>query len=581
MNSIKIEKGAVEAIKKTIRLHDKMDELLQENDKGPSWDGDIYLYNNIDLKAEHIQYRIPTQIKGKNNNQLLHRKSITYPVEYKNLRNYFNDGGVCYFVIVVSDDGEKASIFYNALTPIKLQAILKGNEQKQPDQTKNIALSKLKNNDKNILYNILLQFGHDSKAQGTGELVRKAIPFNDLKNIDSIKMTAYTSNHEEVLKNIQKGEVCLFGHQSSLDIWLPFSYDTQKNMEISTTTRMHESFGVDGVPYYKYYDLIKKANNIFHIRLSENLELCISENNIYFSLKSDVQTVVKDIHFLEALQHGTGLYVGNKKVIEYTSPKKFDHKIQKAINDFKLIQLALSKFGLTIDKRLADFEDKDWDAINELATLYKRKMVPKSDVSFHMWWWQGKVVPFILIKDDTQQVQIENMFHSQQLKVHFEVEEKEYQFPIYINMQRDVWENLYDVPEEFLLDDLEGYEYNHDTEGIFALLFVELLSAYDHTGNEKYYNMSRLISEKLLGVSPMNEYWRINKLQLLRRRRALAEFEMQELENLEMESKDSKVICAVNILLENKRKAQKILDAMNEEDRKLFITYPIYNLLVR
>lgn len=208
-------------------------------------------------------------------------------------------------------------------------------------------------------------------------------------------------------------------------------------------------------------------------------------------------------------------------------------------------------------------------------------MVPKSDVSFHMWWWQGKVVPFILIKDDTQQVQIENMFHSQQLKVHFEVEEKEYQFPIYINMQRDVWENLYDVPEEFLLDDLEGYEYNHDTEGIFSLLFVELLSAYDHTGNEKYYNMSRLISEKLLGVSPMNEYWRINKLQLLRRRRALAEFEMQELENLEMESKDSKVICAVNILLENKRKAQKILDAMNEEDRKLFITYPIYNLLVR
>ena len=56
VNSIKIEKGAVEAIKKTIRLHDKMDELLQENDKGPSWDGDIYLYNNIDLKAEHIQY---------------------------------------------------------------------------------------------------------------------------------------------------------------------------------------------------------------------------------------------------------------------------------------------------------------------------------------------------------------------------------------------------------------------------------------------------------------------------------------------------------------------------------------------
>lgn len=136
MNSVKIEKGAVEELRRAIRLHDRMDELLNEDDKGPSWDGDIYLYNNNDLKAEHIQYRIPTQIKGKCDSRLLNRKSITYPVEYKNLRNYFNNGGVCYFVIAISNDGEKASIFYNALTPIKLQSLLKGNEHKRPEQTK-------------------------------------------------------------------------------------------------------------------------------------------------------------------------------------------------------------------------------------------------------------------------------------------------------------------------------------------------------------------------------------------------------------------------------------------------------------
>lgn len=56
MNSIKIEKGAVEALKRVIRLHDKMDELLKEGDKGPSWDGDICLYTNSDLKAEHVSF---------------------------------------------------------------------------------------------------------------------------------------------------------------------------------------------------------------------------------------------------------------------------------------------------------------------------------------------------------------------------------------------------------------------------------------------------------------------------------------------------------------------------------------------
>ena len=47
MNTIKIEKGAIEALKHTIRLHKKMDEYLKEDDKGPSWDGDIILYSLI------------------------------------------------------------------------------------------------------------------------------------------------------------------------------------------------------------------------------------------------------------------------------------------------------------------------------------------------------------------------------------------------------------------------------------------------------------------------------------------------------------------------------------------------------
>lgn len=37
MNSIKIEKGAIEALKRIIRLHDKMDEYLNSDDKEPSY----------------------------------------------------------------------------------------------------------------------------------------------------------------------------------------------------------------------------------------------------------------------------------------------------------------------------------------------------------------------------------------------------------------------------------------------------------------------------------------------------------------------------------------------------------------
>ena len=129
------------------------------------------------------------------------------------------------------------------------------------------------------------------------------------------------------------------------------------------------------------------------------------------------------------------------------------------------------------------------------------------------------------------------------------------------------------------MDDLEKGEYNKETEGNFSLLLVEILSAYDTTENEKYYDMARVISDKLLGVSPDNDYWRINKLQLLRRKRELSEEEFQELEHIENDSDDKKVVCAANILLDNKRKAKRALDEMTEEDRELFMTYPIHNLL--
>ena len=579
MNSIKIEKGAVEALKRVIRLHDKMDELLKEGDKGPSWDGDICLYTNSDLKAEHIQYTIPTQIKGKNDNRLLNKKSITFPVEYRHLRNYFRDGGVCYFVIAVSDDGEKASIFYNALTPIKLQAILKGSEKKQPEQTKNIPLLRLEKNDKDILYKLLLQFGHDSGEQGSGELVRKSISASDLKNVDSIRMTAYASDQNEILGNMQIGEVCLFGHLANSDIWVPFSYETQTNMEIAQKVKRNESFGVDGVVYYDNFEVVRKADETVYIRLSENLELRLSENKVHFDPKSDLETVIRDVRFLEAMQHGSGLYIGKRRVLGYKE-QKLGSNLQKAIRDYKLLQLVTNKFGLTIRERIEGFTEDDWKALNELVAIFKGDIVPKhGEVAYHMWWWQGKIVPFIITREDTQQAQVENIFHPQQLNVYTHTDEKEYVLPIYINLTRSVWESLYDVPEEYLLEDLERYEYNHGTEGNFSLLFVELLSSYDDTGNEKYFNMARLISDKLIFVSPQNEYWKINKLQLLRRKRPLSEEEMQELESIEKNSEDKKTICAVNILLENKRMAQKVLEEMDDEDRGVFVTYPIYNLL--
>ena len=580
MNSIKIEKSAILALKRIICLHGKMNELLNENDKEPSWDGDIFVYSNEDLKVENIIYKIPTQVKGKNDESLLNRTRITYPVKYKHLRNYFNNGGVCYFVIVISDDGERTTIFYNALTPIKLQSLLKGTEKKGFDQTKSVPLNRLNNNDKNELCRVLMQFGHDSGEQGAKELVRKAISLEDMEKIDSIRATTFVSDKENIFKEVTNGEICWYGHLADADIWLPFDYDTQMQMEVINCVKIEKSFRIDEEVYYDSFEIRKNGDVTFSLKLSENLIINFQKRNFDFKLKSDLTQVMRDIHFLEAMRYGKTFYVGEHKVCEYTNLQLSDG-LQQMIKELKQLQLALIKFDIELNKDFRDFTDEDWKAVDELLHIYQGKIKPKNENAWHMWWWQGKVVPFFLIVDPNGELCIENgaCFKHIKISVGSEAKDERYIVPPFIMFKRDIWEKLYDVDEGILLEELDKGEFNKETSANFTQLFLEILSAYDVTKNEKYYDVAKTISDRLLVIDSEADYVKLNRLQLLKRKRNLTENELQELEKIETNTEDVKVACAANILLENRRRAKTKLDEMSDEDKNLFMTFPIYNLL--
>lgn len=215
--------------------------------------------------------------------------------------------------------------------------------------------------------------------------------------------------------------------------------------------------------------------------------------------------------------------------------------------------------------------------MDELVKIYHGNFKLKNKTSWHMWWWQGKVIPFLLGVDKDGNIQAEKETRLDHFGI--TITDKRYRVPAFIMFKRDVWEKLYDVDEDILLGELEKADFNEDTQGEFSLLLMEVLAVYDMTKNEKYYDLASLLSEKLLQVSPQSDYWKINKLQILKRKRELSELEMQELENMERDTKDPKVVCAVNILLENKRKAKQVLGEMEENERDEFEGYPIYRLM--
>lgn len=533
MNSVKIEKRSISELKSWIAEHDLLDEYINDNDKEPSWDGYIMVYTDEDLKAEHIKYKIPVQVKGKCKNELINRKMITYPVEYRHLQNYYFDGGVVYFVIAISEDAKRKTIFANALTPVKLKELLKSAEKK-PNQTKNIPLQRLK--DVHELYILLLQYGHDSKRQGTGqcELMRKTIDLSKLRDIDKLEATVISANSEkEALKKIFSGEVGLFGHLEKSDIWLPVEYSQQIRFKVRTVRCHDELVKVDGIEFYKRFR-IEEDDESIKIIFSDNLYIKLTdiEYTMNLALNGTVESLRQDVLFMKALLSGHILQLGKMVEIEIHSDA-IGNDFLEGIKITDAFTRACEQFDVRPSKKMKDYTEQDWKKMQELTNLYHGYIIPKDgDIAWHMWWWENKLYPFIVYRENNK-VRAINIFKDDKCVTEVKFEEKKYRVPVFASLNRDIWSKLYDVREQTLIKQIEQSDMNMETAPVFISIFIELMWAYDDIENEKYYNAAFLIIEKLIELDNDNVAATINRMQLIYRKKELAEEEMRKLEAID------------------------------------------------
>lgn len=130
MDNKAIETLSVNAVKNSIVTSDFLDQFINDNDKEPSWDGAIYIYDNKSKKKSNFVGRMPVQIKGKESNDFS-KDSITFSMKTVDLRNYLKDSGCVLFVVYIGNNGLASKIYYAELTPIKLRALLEDAKDKE------------------------------------------------------------------------------------------------------------------------------------------------------------------------------------------------------------------------------------------------------------------------------------------------------------------------------------------------------------------------------------------------------------------------------------------------------------------
>lgn len=143
----KIEDRALGALRNIIDDHATMGHEFHSMDKEMSWDGYIWIYKDINGTQDKRNYddKVPVQIKGHvdKNREHIGEHKITYSVDLEDLEVYFQDRGVLFFEVFMTEDGKDREIFYASLFPTKLKYYLETAECKGNKKTIHVAFTKM------------------------------------------------------------------------------------------------------------------------------------------------------------------------------------------------------------------------------------------------------------------------------------------------------------------------------------------------------------------------------------------------------------------------------------------------------
>ena len=134
MNNTQTEIKSINALKCSILKSGRLVPYITENDKTPSLDGKVIVYRDSSLKKDKIIGEAPVQVKGKVCDDLP-KSQISFSMDIADLKNYYNNGGCVLFVVYIAKDSQKTKIYYNALTPVRLERLLKDTKQGQKEKS--------------------------------------------------------------------------------------------------------------------------------------------------------------------------------------------------------------------------------------------------------------------------------------------------------------------------------------------------------------------------------------------------------------------------------------------------------------
>jgi len=586
-----IETLSINAVKNSIVMCDYLSQFIAENDKEPSWDGAVYIYDNKNKTKDRLKGRMPVQVKGTESSDFS-KDEISFSMSTADLKNYLYDGGCILFVVYIGNGGLTNKIYYAELTPIKLRKLLLEAEEQgskvvhlkpfpsDNDQKATIFMNCLQNCQKQASFKQGKLFSLQ-ELEEKGVLENIVIPFSGI-GIDDPQV-ALVSNEVYLYANIKGSSI-----PQPIDMILE---------DIHTFQTIDAEVTIDGKLFYTEYSIIKSAGKVV-FRFGESFTMNFTEPDnickINYKNSDKIRVLAKDLDFmLSYIKKGTFQINGINFPFDFDGAdlSNFDIKKEEEHLDFakKIVNL-LNLLNCPDDININDMNDEDWRNLNGLLTAFIEKK-PVSGLKDNlppvccMRVGQLRFV-FYLKKceeEDKGKYEIFDFFKTEfYVIIDGRAGDKLSISQFYIIHANDFL-TLNNIDFDVLLPSFQKAEHHYDTFNIANWFLLEMLLAHDQATGERRKKLLKVCDDfsQWIFTAPDTEIDSqvkiLNRLQVIKRKRDFTSDEIGALYEL-VENRDTREDCKVGAyLLLNQQQAAEIHFAkLSVEEQKTFREFPIY-----
>ena len=580
-----IEELAVHALKTVLLRCPLLESYIDYNDRTPSWDGSILIYNHQDRKKEQLVGRVPVQVKG-TQTQIV-SEVATFSCDIKDLRNYYNDGGCIYFRICVKPGTDESTVFYSALHVYDLKDILdKAGKQK----SYTIKLVRFPVDNPEEITAICLDFLENARKQKSF-IGKELQSLEDLER-NGVKIEALTFT----TSGVEYNPVKIGNYLSSHDFYLyakPQGIDVEIPIEkVSNATLFRTVPGkvqVKDTEYYSSYCVVHE-NGKQKLRIGKGLTLSLDLelkcSNISYHPMGTLSDVIRDTEcFLDMMENQEITINGGRVQFHLNDPYDPD-RFNAILRTYSDIKKMLDYLGVTEELQCDDLTDKDRINLKNFvdAVLYNKNIgFPGSDeqtalgafkiANLSIWIWADKQ------KDGYYKV--ENFFSEHKI-VFFKNDDIKHIDPIpatqFLLLNSDAYAFASNMDVDTIHKDIRAMKPHPALVEKVTFMLLDVLNGYDkqEKKDDRLLDLADTIWEWLSNEANNSEQQvlKLNRLQIVKRRRPLVFAEKTELSELARD-KSPHIRCAAFLLLDENREAQKCFEELSPENQEQFLSYPI------